>query len=249
MGEEGEGDGARSAASAGQSGRVADGGINFSAYTLAQLRELQYTIDAQAFPQNFRNLLAEIERRGSKPEQPAVDDAAVAGRFTRRDGLRGWLQAKRTRSPLYGPGSIEVQPSQVLLRGWQRTWLGAAVQAEIAFAAGSIRSTTRDGVTVRLACKSPNRRAWQIEFDAADAEHAARLIAALSASHALTFDQRWADISEFYGRLRALCPHVWVTPALVLLNVAIYLAMAVAAHRPGSFDPQLLLSWGAITGR
>ena len=248
MGGEGEDDGAQSAASAAQSGHAADGGINFSAYTLAQLRELQYTINPRAFPQNFQNLLAEIKRRGSTPGQPPVDDVAVAGRFTRRDGLRGWLQAKLTRSPLYGPGSIEVRPSQVLLRGWQRMWLGAPVQAEIAFAAGSIRSATRDGVTVRLACQSPYRRVWQIEFAAADAEHAARLVAALSASQAVTFDQRWVDISEFYGRLRALCPHVWVTPALVLLNVAIYLAMAVAARRPGSFDPQLLLSWGANYG-
>src|SRR6266853_974623 len=241
MGEEGEGDSARSAASSAQSGHAADGGINFSAYTLAQLRELQYTIDPQAFPRNFQNLLAELERRGDTEKQPPVDERAFAGRFTRHDGLRGWLQAKLTRSPVYGPGAIEIRPSQVLLRGWQWTWLGVPVQTEVTLPASSIRHARRDGVAVRLTCKSPYRRVRQIEFDAADSEDASRLMTALSATHAVTFDQRWADISEFYGRLRTLCPRVWVTPALVLLNVAMYIAMVVSARRLGAFDPQLLM--------
>jgi len=225
---------------------VVDGGINFSAYTLAQLQELQYSIDPQAFPQNYQNLLTELERRRNTAEQPPEHHGAVTGRFTRLDGLRGWLQAKITRSPLYGFGSIEARPPQVLLRGWQRTWLGVPVQAEVAVPASSIRYAVRDGVGIRLTCKSPYLGVRQIEFEAVDNEQAARLIADLTA--AATFDQRWSDIGEFYARLRRLCPRVWITPALVLLNVAIYIAMVVPARRLGAFDPQLLMSWGANYG-
>lgn len=248
MAEEGEGHSPRGAASSAQAGHTVDGGIDFSAYTVLQLRELQYTIDPQVFPQNFRNLLAELERREQSAGAPPPVPGTVAGRFTRADGLHGWLQAKLTRSPVYGPGSIEVQPSQVLLRGWQRTWLGAPVQAEIVLPVGSIRHVRRDGVRVELTCKSRYRRVRQVEFEATDSASALRLVDALHGSPAVTPDQRWAGVSDFYGQLRTLCPHVWVTPALVLVNVAIYIAMVVTARRLGGFDPQLLLSWGADYG-
>lgn len=249
MSEEGEGNPAPTTASSAPSGRAGDGGINFSAYTLAQLRELQHSIDPQAFPQNFKNLLAELERRETDQKlQPPVDVKVITGRFTRNDGLRGWLQAKMRRSPVYGAGSVEVKPPQLLLQGWQRTWLGVPVQAEVALPLSGVRYVRRDGSRVELTSKRPYRRVRQIEFDTEDPGQAAPLMAALSAERAGTFDPRWAGISEFYGRLRMLCPRVWITPALVLLNVAIYLAMVVSARRLGAFDPQLLMSWGANYG-
>jgi hypothetical protein len=49
-----------------------------------------------------------------------------SGAFTSRNGIVGWAQAKARRSPVYGAGAIEPRPTEILLHGWQRTWLGVA---------------------------------------------------------------------------------------------------------------------------
>ena len=56
-------------------------------------------------------------------------DQRIVERRKRRDGIRGWVQAKANRSPVYGAGSMEILPDQLVLNGWQRTWLGAPLQA------------------------------------------------------------------------------------------------------------------------
>ena len=86
-----------------------DGGIDFGHYSLEQLQELQYTLDRHSFPQNFENLLRELQRRESAPvPAPPALEIAEPGRFTPRSGLLGWLQAKRMRQPVYGAGSLSV---------------------------------------------------------------------------------------------------------------------------------------------
>ena len=82
-----------------------DGTIDFSGYSLQQLYDLRGLLDRAAFPQNFANLLAEIERRESAPATgsapadpaPAASTPTMLGRFTRHDGWRGWMQALRQR--------------------------------------------------------------------------------------------------------------------------------------------------------
>src|SRR5689334_7823293 len=119
--------------------RPTDGSIDFSRYSLTQLEELRFAINAEASPLNHANLLAAIDAlRAQEAARPP--DSAVSGRFTSRDGFLGWLQAKRKRSPVYGAGAIEVTPSDVLLRGWQRTWLGMPVQTELTVRLETVRN-------------------------------------------------------------------------------------------------------------
>src|ERR1700733_2405630 len=86
-----------------------DGLIDFAHYSLLQLRELQHSVDPHGFPQNYSNLLAEIERREKQIIRESAPASVFAGRFTTHNGLRGWLQSKRWRYPMYGAGSIEAR--------------------------------------------------------------------------------------------------------------------------------------------
>jgi len=179
MNEQGEGDVDRPASSVGANPR--DGSIDFTRYSSEQLRELQYGIDRQAFPQNFANLAAELERRQGEETHPDAADAAIDGRFSTRDGLIGWLEAKGRRGPLYGAGSIEVGAAQVTLRGWRRTWLGAPEQAEIEVPLADIRNVVRDGEHVRFEYRRQLPFGLTVQFTAASTEDARGLTARLPA--------------------------------------------------------------------
>jgi hypothetical protein len=77
--------------------------------------------------------LARISFLRAKPSSSAAAGRkAFAIRFTPNDGLRGWAEAKLARQFFSGEGEIDFNGAQVLLRGWQRTWLGVAQQVKIA---------------------------------------------------------------------------------------------------------------------
>ena len=78
-----------------------DGAIDFSRYSTEQLRELQFGIDRNSFPQNHANLSAELAAR----EAASGPEPCFEARFSRRDGVPGWLEAAGRRSPFYGAGS------------------------------------------------------------------------------------------------------------------------------------------------
>src|SRR5215475_13285771 len=90
-----------------------DGTIDFTRYSTEQLEELQFGIDRRAFPQNFANLSAELQRRAaSGAAQPGPTSN---GRFSSRDGLTGWVEARGGYNPLYGAGSMVVEAEHVRL--------------------------------------------------------------------------------------------------------------------------------------
>ncbi len=53
---------------------------------------------------------------------------------------------------------------------------------------------------------------------------------------------------DFQRRAAAVTPRIWATPALVLANLLVYLAMAIRTGRPGGFDLPQVLAWGANYG-
>ena len=221
-----------------------DGRIQFSRYATEQLRELRAGIDRRVFPVNFANLVAEIERRAADASPvPALAD----GRFTFHEGLRGWLEAKGQQSPLYGSGSIEVGPSEVTLRGWRRTWLGAPEQAEIVLPSGRIRNVLLDGTHVLFEYKSSAGFARRVEF-VTTAAQTHSLVASLPQQRDAQSERRWADLREFNRRIDAICPNTWITPALVVANLSVFVAMACVGLGLREFDLQRCLQWGANFG-
>src|ERR1700743_186028 len=93
----------------------ADGMICFARCPPEQLEELQFGIDRHAFPQTFANLSAELQRRAASGT--AQSHGASNGRFSSRDGLAGWIEARGRHNPLYGAGSVAVAAEHVTLQG------------------------------------------------------------------------------------------------------------------------------------
>src|SRR6185437_1099156 len=85
-------------ASGGRHEGLRDGSIDFTRYSLEQLNELQFTLDKSAFPNNYANLLAELQRRAAsqpdaRPQESTHATPPQAVRFTAHEGLYGWLEA------------------------------------------------------------------------------------------------------------------------------------------------------------
>jgi len=238
--------GGHSAAPA-SSSRPRDGCIDFSGYSLAQLQELQDSVDRQAFPQNFANLLAELERRRTLAP-PATAEGLESVRFTPGDGLRGWWQAVGKRLLLYGPGSLEVKGAEVILQGWQRTWLGMPQQTVLVIPSERIRNVARDKEWIRFEWARPYLRARPVELQMGSVAAAQALVARLPRSQTHGFQDRWSQLREFERRVAVLSPRVRVTQALVLANTVVYVAMAITATRPGFVDLRQLIDWGGNFG-
>lgn len=179
--------------------------------------------------EELRQLLqSELSRRESdgKPEPGA---APVPGRFSRRDGFAGWLESVRRRQQLYGRGSISATADTVTIRGWQRTWLGVPVERAEPIAAHRVRNVTlvATGIYLEVA-----RRGWvsrKLVFEPDPGADVDGLLTRLPSTKTLSFTSKRQDLLLFEQTLRATCPVAWVTPVLVLLNIAAFVALTVAA--------------------
>lgn len=192
----------------------------------------------------MQNLSVAKEGRLEPPSEPNP----CAGRFTARDGFLGWLQAKRRRSPVYGPGSISCGPVDVALYAWRRTWLGVPHRDEVRLSLDGICNVTCENRRVEFEYRKPYRLRRRIHFTA-DSETAARELAArLPVAQSPGFQKQWSELSNFKARLAELGGHTRATSSLVLVNLAVFAAMAVSERRLGAFDPSFLLTSGANFG-
>jgi rhomboid protease GluP len=225
-----------------------DGLIDFAPYSIEQLRELQHSIDSNAFPLNFGNLLAALKQKEEQTAQASAQRHGNVGRFSSRAGILGWLQAKAGRSPVYGAGTLEVRTSDILLNGWQRTWLGVPIETHIARKVSAVRNVVQDGNCVQFDMKRKFLPAERIVFRAASSEQAKRIQDALPGIKSAGFLEQWSAIRDFNLRLQALGGRPWITAVIVTITIGIFVAMAIATKKIGQFTLPELLAWGANFG-
>jgi membrane associated rhomboid family serine protease len=220
-----------------------DGAMDLSGYSDAQLQDLRLQMDAARFPRNSENLDAEIARRAASGQ-----GQRFGVRFTVADGLLGWIQARQARQPFYGAGSIAPAQEEVLVGGWQRTWLGTAHQTEIAIAARRVRNAYSDQEWISF---DVQRRFWwprHYMARAADADAAATLARLLPPARSSWFEKQATDIQQFYRLQRAPGRHPRIAPLLVATSLAVYFLQAASTGYWLGFDGGTLLNWGANAG-
>lgn len=223
-----------------------DGTLDFSSYSLQQLRELELIIDRTAQPLTHANLLAEMSRRASVTTSDR-EGPGVAGQFSAASGWLGWLDAKRRRSPVHGPGHLELDEQHVTLHGWQRTWLGVREPAIVQLPLDKVCNVTHDGHRLEFTCKQRFRPARRIRFQTGDAD-ASTLAQQLPRTQTRGFGKRWQEMRTYQTRIAALGGNAWPVYALVLANILAFLVMAISEKRASDFDFNLLIRWGGNFG-
>lgn len=222
-----------------------DGLIDFGGYSIEQLRELQFSIDAAAYPENFKNLQAALKQKEESIAKPTAGDNGYVGRFTSDTGFLGWLQAKIGRSPVYGIGSIQLESSGVLLNGWQRTWLGVPIETLVTRDIADVRNVVQDGLRIRFDIRRKFRPTEHIKFQPESATGGLQLVEKLPKIESPGFSKRWSAVRDLNQKLDAISGTPRVTSAIVILNALVFATMAVATKKIGLFGLQEMLNWGA----
>lgn len=208
-----------------ESARRRDGNIDFSRYATEQLQELRDSLDPAANPLNHAALLVELEKRASaEPGCPRW-----TGRFTRLSGLAGWISARFRRSPFYGEGSLELQDDQLVLQGRERTSLGIGVERALVVPLQDIRNVKETPSGVRFEIRRKRWLSRKVVFSTTNASHREEIVRALPDTRTVRFEKYGSSLLTFEEQLRSRCPVAWVTPALVLLNVAVFCALWIQA--------------------
>lgn len=219
--------------------------INFSSYSTSQLHDLLSLIDPASRPHDHAGVLAEIERRNTASQAAdELTDGPWKVRFTTRGGVIGWWMAVQQRMPLFGDGLIAVEADCLVLHGWRRNWLGMATKTILRLPFAKIRNVVvqPDGFI-----RFDHGRWGQVELHLSPGG-AAALAPRLPGGHSAGFDQNWAALRAFSQALEASGRYAWVTYALVLLNIAIFAAMAVKGERLSAFNAGDILAWGGNYG-
>jgi membrane associated rhomboid family serine protease/tetratricopeptide (TPR) repeat protein len=231
-----------------------DGLIDFSNYSDTQLQDLRYAIDADHFPRNFSNLQAELKRRQTL--DPA--GTAVNVTFTRYRGVVGWIEAKLRRLAVFGRGSIEVVADEVVIFGWQQSWLWLPTRSETRVPIGRICNVSLDETIIEFQVERPRWLRQHYRVRAETTRDAAHLAALLPDRKTKGFGKKSTELRAFNRRLVEAGRRSWVTPAITLANVAMFVVMTVSAYRGSgsaqldivgsSFDSLQLTNWGANFG-
>ncbi|MBV8854746.1 MAG: rhomboid family intramembrane serine protease, partial [Sinobacteraceae bacterium] len=186
------------------------------------------------------NVLGSAAESGFTPENHT-------GRFTASDGAWGWFEALGRRSPLYGAGSMECREGSVTLLGRRRTWLGASYDDVTRIPLQCIREVCVDGNLLQFEYREPLRLARQVRFRADSAATPQILARQLPVTRTGSPQQR-AELQDFRERLDEVSAFPWVTYALLVANVLVFVAMAWTSRRLTDLDLMFLVKWGANLG-
>lgn len=158
-------------------------------------------------------------------------------------GLRDWFLAKWRRQPFFGSGEIEFAGAVIVLRGLQRTWLGASCTGEAVIQPHHIKGVWQEASSIEFVEKRAWRPARLLRFRArsdADAAAIVNLLPGIAATG--------VDVRDFQRKLDAAGRRAVVAPALVLANLLLYLLLIRATGLYGAFPAGTLLTWGGGVG-
>jgi len=157
-----------------------------------------------------------------------------------------------------GSGMVLIEPGTLVISHTSGGFLGMGARTQkLEFAFAAIVNVERTGKSVRF--EVPNARVkvgWSLdgkkvphfEFWAKNEAEASAIESALPQTKTAEVAQRIAEESTFEERLKATTPSAWVSPALVVINVAVFTMMAMAGAGVMTPVPAVHVAWGSNFG-
>ncbi len=189
---------------------------------------------------------------GDSPGQPigcfrARDSRRIFHvRFGRSTGYGARLAAGSLR--LVGTGRIEIQDEEITLSGKRRRpfWFGAREYHNLSPSA--VINVARTGRMIRFDISAPSGGDQFAVFRAGSDAEADAIVALLPTRQTAAFAESQAASLDFHRRLDKFSPHAPVTPVLVAINAAVFVAMC--ASGVGFFKPTgaSVIPWGTNFG-
>jgi len=148
---------------------------------------------------------------------------------------------------LVGDGELRFEGDRIIMAGKRRRPFLPGVAEQHAFDASRVVNVSRSGGTFRFELLPMGGKREFVRFDAKP-EDALAIQRQLPAAQSPAFAKQQAEVADFHQRLDRLSPRAAVTPLLVAVNVAVFIAMCVAGV--GIFEPdgRAVVGWGSNFG-
>lgn len=154
-----------------------------------------------------------------------------------------------------GEGEVSVAADgRVTLRGRKPRPFISAKYVDASIDPARIRNVLLRDTTVRFEVEGghPWFKSWPgyIGFKASSPESAAAIAAALPGTVTDAFRRQVLDQAEFEQQLERVAPRSYVTPALVAINILVFVAMALATGGDSILEPdgRAHIEWGSNFG-
>jgi rhomboid protease GluP len=148
---------------------------------------------------------------------------------------------------LAGKGEIAIEGSHAVLRGRRPRPFWVAAKAEIQIPLADIINVIREGPLVqchvRVSGASKVLRLWSANEQAAE-----RLVQALPRERTAEFEQQLAEHSSFNTALSSVGTRPLITPALLILNCAVFALTVYAGAGLIQANGAVLVQWGTNYG-
>jgi rhomboid protease GluP len=168
---------------------------------------------------------------------------------------RGWsTRGNRPQNSynLGGKGEVTFDATTFRFKGKDVDVLWGGKYKEYAFSLTALRNASCEElkISVEIPTESADKRPYtaRVVFWAKDAESAAQIFARMPKTQTEEFATRKREEAEFNERLARATPRVFVTPALVAINIAIFIAMAFAGAGVMVAQGDVHFKWGSNFG-
>jgi rhomboid protease GluP len=189
---------------------------------------------------------------GNGSEQEAVTapaHAVAAASFEVEFGLRVGLNTTPADSFRFvGKGSIAFAGDAVTIAGGRKRPFMTSLKERHRFARNDIINASLSGKTVRFQVRGENQPARTVQLSAASVPQSLSIMAHLPAEQTQEFAQSQAAVADFHRRLDQFSPRAPITPILVALNVAMFLAMCIGGMNIITPDGETAVRWGSNFG-
>lgn len=149
----------------------------------------------------------------------------------------------------YGKGSVEIDSERVKVSGKRHRlfWFGAREEHEFRYA--NIYNVRSNGKFVLFEVLSENTKLpIQVGFNALEIQAAFEIVNLLPQQQTEAFVNEQAELNDFKQRLDHLSPGAPITPIIVALNVAVFVAMALGGAGFWIAKPSVAINWGSNFG-
>lgn len=147
-----------------------------------------------------------------------------------------------------GKGSITFDGDTVIVAGGRKRPFMTSLKETHRFARQDVINVTLSGKTIRFQVRSGNEPLRTVQLSAATVPQGVAILSQLPAEQTQEFAKSQASIADFHQRLDRFSPRAFVTPTLVALNVAVFLAMCIGGMNIITPDGETALRWGSNFG-
>lgn len=178
---------------------------------------------------------------------PAAGQETVVPVRFQQQRRAGFYRPSTNSYKLVGEGTIAIGSAEIVINGKRPVVFGIRASKSVTVTLSAIVNVEQCATIVRFDVAESYGRRHMMLWCASEAD-AARLAQSLPDARTAEFHPVLAERAEFETLFDQVAPRAYVTPALVAINVAIFIAMALKGAGVFDVNGEVHVAWGSNYG-